>query len=593
MLAKKQKTAAGPRKTNAQGGTVRAGGIRQSALGSPPSFSELTQTDRRRVVTRIVSTLRRHGYLGRGKYDPVTRDVTLRERLYAETGGEETALTIDERNRLVALVRNLERNSEHMNGLLTQLDLNVVGTMGGKASFAFPTEYAESAKMLRAEFGNWARECEFFDGGTLQDLLKLAVRTKYITGRAVLLFDDGIVCDSGRVIMFEGDAIAGIERREFDKRFPDGWSQHQGLIKDEFGRTRGAFCSMSQRGVSTFPRLTDDKGRLAVWALVKDADVAWLDSPFCIYQHVKRINQVVSVPQVAPSVGSVMDLEALSKYELQSAKKNAQTVATVTQPEQNQAELSDGLDPNAQVPVSGEATDAEVDAAVQDAVGDADAETLELPEIEGAGAIYDVLPPGLKMELLNPTHPNANVIGMVTWIKQNASWANGVAGLFATGKADSSYSASLVEQAITWPKFEDEQQKLKTGILDWLVRRWAAWALRKGIIPANLPLPPDWIRSVEYSFPKKREPDAQKEQNAIQLGLRNFTMTLHEIYGPDWRERADRIAEELDYFRKRGIPHPSLVTASGQPIDGNSAADGGDEPLDPENPKPQGGEDAQ
>ena len=573
MLAKKQKTAAGPRKTNAQGGTVRAGGIRQSALGSPPSFSELTQTDRRRVVTRIVSTLRRHGYLGRGKYDPVTRDVTLRERLYAETGGEETALTIDERNRLVALVRNLERNSEHMNGLLTQLDLNVVGTMGGKASFAFPTEYAESAKMLRAEFGNWARECEFFDGGTLQDLLKLAVRTKYITGRAVLLFDDGIVCDSGRVIMFEGDAIAGIERREFDKRFPDGWSQHQGLIKDEFGRTRGAFCSMSQRGVSTFPRLTDDKGRLAVWALVKDADVAWIDSPFCIFQHIKRVNQVVSVPQVAPSVGSVMDLEALSKYELQSAKKNAQTVATGTQPEQNLQKLSDGLDPDAQVPVSDASTDAEVDAAVQDAVGDADAETLELPEIEGAGAIYDVLPPGLKMELLNPTHPNANVIGMVTWIKQNASWANGVAGLFATGKADSSYSASLVEQAITWPKFEDEQQKLKTGILDWLVRRWAAWAIRKGVIPSNLPLPRDWIRSVEYSFPKKREPDAQKEQSAISQSLRNFTLSLRDVYGPDWRERAKLIKEELDFFRDNGIPHPALITVSGQTINENLTTD--------------------
>ena len=530
----------------------------------PASFHDLAPAERVRVAGNIVRTLRRHGFLGRGKYDPVTRDSSLRERLYAEQGGEDTALTIEERNRLVALVRNLERNSDHLNGFLTQLDLNVVGTVGGKASFAFPPEFDESAKVLRAEFGNWARECEFIDGLPLQDLLRLAVRTKYITGRAVLLFDDGVICDSGKVVMFEGDAIAGIQKEEFEKRFPKGWSQHQGLIKDEFGRTRGAFCSMSQRGVSTFPKLVDEQGRLAVWALVRDADAAWLDSPFTIFQHVKRVNQVASVPCVAPSVGSVIDLEELTKYELQSAKKNAQTVATVTQPEASAADgIADGLDPDVRSPVAEGASDEEVAAAVSAATED-EGVALELPEIEGAGAIYDVLPPGLKMELLNPTHPNANVIGMVTWIKQNASWANGVAGLFATGKADNSYSASLVEQAITWPKFEQEQQALKLGILDWLIRRWAAWATRKGIIPANLKLPPNWIRAVEYAFPKKREPDGQKEQSAIRLGLQNFTLSLRDIYGPDWRERADRIREELNYFREAGIPHPGIVTASGQ-----------------------------
>lgn len=553
MAAKKRKTAAA-----AHGGRV-------------PKFAELSYGERVRVARGVIAGFRRVNYVARGKYDPVTTDAPIRERLYAETGGEDTALPISERNRLIALVRNLERNSEHINGLLTQLDLNVVGTTGGKASFAFPAGYEDSAHELRQLFGNWARECEFIDGYPLQEVLRLAVRTKYITGRAVLLFDDGIVCDSGKVIMFEGDAVADIKAAEFNARFPSNWTQHQGLIKDEFGRTRGALCSMSQRGCSTFERLVDEQGRLLVWALVKDAETAWIDSPFVIYQHVKRINQIASVPAVAPSVGSVMDLEALAKYELQSAKKAAQTLATVTQPEVSAETLSDGLDPNAQQPLAEDASDAELQEAIDTAVGDAANETaLSLPEIEGAGALYDVLPPGLKMELLNPTHPNANVIGMVTWIKQNASWSNGIAGLFATGKADSSYSASLVEQAITWPKFEAEQQQLKTGILDWLVRRWATWAMRKGIISRDIKLPPDWIRRVSYSFPKKREPDAQKEQNAIAQGLRNLTVSLRDIYGPDWRERTDEIAEEIEYFKARGVPHPALVTVSGQTVDGGN-----------------------
>lgn len=560
MATKRQRKATRPAKSSAV-----KGGLAHSTSALPPSFAALSHDERRRVVSRVIGTLRRNGYLGRGKYDSVTKDQSLRERLYAETGGEEKALTIDERNRLIALVRNLERNSDHINGFLTQLDLNVVGTVGGKASFSFPPEFAESAMELRAAFGNWARECEFFDGLPLQDLLKLALRTKYTTGRAVLLFDDGIVCDSGKVIMFEGDAVAGIDDAEFRSRFPEGWSQHQGLIKDEVGRTRGAFCSMSQRGCSVFPRLVDDHGRLSVWALVKDEATDWLDSPFAIFQHIKRINQIVSVPGLAPSVGTVMDLEALSKYELQSAKKAAQTLATVTQPEVDGDNLTDGLNPDAVAPIADDASESDVAAAVQDVVGDQQ-EELELPEIEGAGAIYDVLPPGLKMELLNPTHPNANVIGMVTWLKQNASWANGVASLFATGKADGSYSASLVEQAITWPKFEQEQQALKLGVLDWMVRRWAAWATRKGIISASMKLPPDWIRRVEYAFPRKREPDAQKEQAAINQGMRNFTTSLREIYGPEWRERVALLKEEIDLFRESGIPHPALITVSGQEI---------------------------
>ena len=572
MAAKRQRAAATPKAKTHRGSTSRTGG----RVGTPPPFAALAPEEKRRVVRKIVSTLRHSGWLGRGKYDAVTKDASLRERLFAETGGEETALTIEERNRLIALVRNLERNSDHINGFLTQLDLNVVGTMGGKASFAFPAGYEDAALTLRALFGNWARECEFIDGMPLQEVLKLAIRTKYITGRAVLLFDDGIVCDSGKVIMFEGDAVAGIADKEFKSRFPVGWSQHQGLIKDEFGRTRGAFCSMSQRGVSVFPRLTDEHGRLAVWALVKDEDAAWLDSPFTIFQHIKRINQIASVPGIAPSVGSVMDLEALTKYELQSAKKSAQTLATVTQPEGESDNIADGLDPSMSVPVE------DGEDGVAECVEECET-TLDLPEIEGAGAIYDVLPPGLKMELLNPTHPNTNVIGMVNWIKQNASWANGVAGLFATGKADSSYSASLVEQAITWPKFEDEQQKLKTGILDWMIRRWAAWAVRKGMIPSSLKLPPDWIRCVSYSFPKKREPDAQKEQTATQLGLKNLTMSLREIYGPDWKEHADLIAEELEYFRAKGIPHPALVTVSGQTINNNLTTEPNAVPTNQEN----------
>lgn len=460
-------------------------------------------------------------------------------------------------------MRNLDRNSDHLNGFLKQLELNVVGTIGGKASFSFPAEFADSAIELREAFANWARECEFFDGLPLQTMLKAMLRAKYTTGRCVLLFDDGIICDSGKVICFDGDATANIEEAEFAASFPAGWSQHQGLIKDEFGVTRGALVSFSQRGRDTF-RLLDDDGRLAVWSLIRDAGSTWGDAPFFLYQNTKRINQVVSVPGVAASVGSIMDLEALAKYEMQTAKKSAQTLATVTQ-EARTDNLTDGLDPNANVDIPDNATAEEIQAAV-DAMAEDGKQVLDLEAIEGAGTIYDILPPGLKMELLNPTHPNANVIGMVNWFKQCAAWANGTAGVFATGQANSSYSASLVEQAITWPMFEEEQQQIRFA-LDWMLARWSAWAVRRGIISSSLKLPAAWIRRVSYAFPVKREPDASKEQSAIAQGLKNCTMSLRDRFGADWREKLDLLQEELDYCRERGIPHPALQTVSGQIID--------------------------
>ena len=49
--------------------------------------------------------------------------------------------------------------------------------------------------------------------------------------------------------------------------------------------------------------------------------------------------------------------------------------------------------------------------------------------------------------------------------------------------------------------------------------------------------------------------------------LRNFTGSLAEYYGADWREKLAAIREELDYCRELGIPHPALQTVSGQMID--------------------------
>lgn len=48
---------------------------------SPAAFAKLSPADRRKVARRLVAGLRIAGFFGRGKYNPVTTEVTLRERL--------------------------------------------------------------------------------------------------------------------------------------------------------------------------------------------------------------------------------------------------------------------------------------------------------------------------------------------------------------------------------------------------------------------------------------------------------------------------------------------------------------------------------
>lgn len=543
----------------------------KSASRPPARFADLSPAQQRAVSIRIVSTLRRNGYLARAKYNPVSgKDQSLRAKLYAEKGGEECAVTTDERNRLIALARDMARNGETMSALMRQFDFNAVGTVGGKANFALGDGYAAESAALREAFAAWASSCEFFDGEDFQHILRMAMRSKLLTGRAGLIFDDGLVRDSGKLVLFEGDCVANIREKDFADRFPAGWSQHQGIIKDDVGVTRGCFVSFAQRGESVFS-LEDPSGRLAAWALVRGENQEWRDTPFTLFSHAWRINQTVAVPSVHASLGSMIDLEDLTKYEIQAAKKNAQTIATITgpAPESTASTLANsGLD-NDRVFDNPETAEAAADEAALEAAEDVP--TVQLDRIDGANVIYDILPPDAKMELLDTKHPNANMAEFVRWVAGRVGWSNGVGSVYATGKADASYTAFRGEQVMSWPAFENEQHLLETKVCDWVLRRWFDWATRKGVLP-KLNLPDGWMRRVSWKWPSMREVNRVDSANADTVEIRNCTTSLREKLGADWKERLLLFKEEIDFCRENGIPHPALQTVSGQIITADSAA---------------------
>lgn len=504
---------------------------------------------------------------GRGFYSPVFGpDQMNRPFIVAETGNELHQVTASERNRLIALARNTARNSERMQGILKQLDLNVIGDVGGKATFTFPEQFQREADTIHRAFADWAQEAEYFDDLNLQAILRLILRTLYIGGDLALVFDNRLTRgDTGQVICFEPDCIGNLAEADFKAYFP-GYTQHQGIVKDPNGKTVGVICSWTQRGQSEY-RLFDADGKRAAWVLLKKPGTKWEDSPFTILRDFHRVNQMRGASPLWSGLGTLADADSLQGFEVQASKRNAQIIATVeqTDSEAGEGEIAGELDPDATAPLAVDGDDFTQDAELAEMRAQ---ERLDLDDLSGkAGAIFDILPPGTKFSPIDAKHPNNNLVEFSRWLHSGAAYAAGLTSLFATGKADNSYSAAMAEMILAQTQFRVEFHRLECGFLDWAFAQWSRRAQSRGIIPTDDKLPPDWRRTcVKWQRPPERALNPVDEQNAIGLGLKNLTRNYHETLGPDWKRKLAETAEELKYCQELGIPDPRLQTASGQVI---------------------------
>lgn len=539
-------------------------------------FADLPAEEKRRIAATLLGAMKKAGYFGRGGYRTVSGpDQYNRPRVSAETEGEVGQLTIDERNRMIALARNAARNSERLEGILHQVEINVVGVDGGKAVFEFPAKYADAEKKIKSAFSGWCQEAEYFDDLDLQDILKLALRTQLLGGDLVLVFDDSLTAAStGQIIAFEPDCIGDLNG--FESRYPN-YKQYQGIIKNRNGKTVGVTVSWSQRGRSAYDAEGQD-GELAAWTLIKDEGQRWRESFFTIFRGVGRFNQMRGSSRLWPGLGTVSDMVDLQGFEVQAAKNGAQKIGQILQDEaKDEGAISAELDPDATAPIGSDDYSAMMEAA-EEAAEESEQMKLDVEEIHGAGVIYDVLPPGVKMELLDTKHPNDKLVEFSAWLHRGVGFSLGLGSIHSTGKADSSYSASQAEMVLAQLEFEDEFHKLEKYILDWALYNWSKWAQRQGLIPGDEKLPEDWRRTcIQWQRPVRRSLDPVKEQSALNSGLKNGTILYREKWGPDWKRKALHFGEEIEFFKAHGIPHLALQTVSGAEIETNAEENTGEE----------------
>ena len=191
-----------------------------------------------------------------------------------------------------------------------------------------------------------------------------------------------------------------------------------------------------------------------------------------------------------------------------------------------------------------------------------------------------------------------NIIAYVEHVTGVIGATRGLARVFATLKAQTSYTAFRGEQAMSEQSFRESRKDTERLVCDPIARLVIARALRLGLIKARLP--EGWEEMIAWTWPKMLEVNEKDAQSALKMKLENGVTSLTRELGPGEMERilAER-KREKELFDDAGLIYPGTVTVSGQRIEDGDDDDGGespDEPLEPLDPddsqKNQGGENA-
>ena len=532
------------------------------------TWASLSPAQRNAVARKLaggVMGLVNLAHFGRG-YEAVTSPFsTQRRAAMVETSGEDKQLSPTQRNQLVNLSRDMMRNAPERVSQDQQLRVNTVGWEGGKLYASFPEGYGAAAEEVMHYFNKvWAIKAEFTFRKNFNWILKTALTAQDVGGNVVLVFDDGILTGgkgTGRVRGFEADEIAEIPQTEFEKRFPKSWTQSRGFVYNESGMFCGLFVSTSQRGKAVF----DPSAGFMTLRLDPFDDETTPN--FILLGDMRRFNQGRAVSPLVSALTALVDLHETVASEAQAAKLNAQMVGQILESESAEPdEGASGFD------------DREVADATQAAPENVKFTTKELKAI---GAHFDQMPPGLKCELLDTKRPNLNIIAYVEHVTGVIGATRGLARVYATLKAQTSYTAFRGEQAMSEQSFREARKEMERTVCDPIARLVIARAVRQGLIEAELP--EHWEEMLAWTWPKMIEVNEKDAQSALKMKLENGITSLTRELGPGEMERilAER-KREKQLFDDAGLIYPGTVTAAGQIVDEGGDENQDEEPLDPE-----------
>ena len=472
------------------------------------------------------------------KWD-ATETNTLRRQPVIERKDEGGIYDQSKRLKGCNIGRDLERNYSPAKGILHQFRVNVVGSQG-KVRIN-----AEGAKDHTNWFNEvWSKDCDFRDDVHWSTQLQNILASELREGDLLVVFDDGVIENSGKLITWEADQICSVSEDVMKAKGydPKSFTNDNGIIRDKWGRIV-AYCVTGERGAG----MMNDPEKVSVF---KREDARLVKMPW-------RVNQGRGTPALLTSASNFTDLYELIASELQSAKRAAKQYAFVKRDNavtnwDSPASASEWLPEN-----DGKtASDVANEGANQTTHTARNYESLET----FTGGLMDYLQPEDAVEFPKLDHPNSELAPFVEAVLGFGGSSIGLARAYTILRADSSYTAFRGDMILSWVTFYFMQKYLERTICDWVAVKAVNWAMARGELGM---LPEGWERTISWNWPTMPEVDQLDYENAIAQSLKNGTTDFAKLLGPDWESRLESLAAQIEVVRKLNIPLSVLEMKSG------------------------------
>lgn len=489
-----------------------------------------------------ICTLERHAKV-LAKYD-ATEPNKQRRQAHVEATGEETIFDMARRLKGCNIGRDLERNYSPAKSLFHQLRVNVVGSLG-KIQVNVPGEQGKAATEWFNEV--WSKDCDFRDDCDWSTMLQNIVASVPREGDCLAVFDDNLIDDTGKLLMFEADQIAPLADDALKaSKFKDA-KQDNGIMRDKWGRVLG-YVTSGKRGLQTLS--------------IADSPTVWARGDARLISNPWRLNQGRGVPSVITPASNFIDLYEILSSELATTKraskqyayiKRADAVSDYDNPVSGVAFLPENTGKDAARVATEGANEAT-------AIGSRNYEAIEAL----TGGYTDYIDTKDDIQIPDMNHPNTQLAQFLETVQGYGGAALGLARAYTILRADSSYTAFRGDMIMTWVTFYWLQKWLERRAADWVARKALTWAIRKKQIA---PLAPGWDRKLSWTWPRMPEVNQLDAENAIAAALKNGTTDYGQLLGPDWRRRLESLAEQIKTVRELLLPLRVLETASGGQLD--------------------------
>jgi len=450
---------------------------------------------------------------------------------------------------LLNLCRDIERNYSQAKSILHQIAMNVIGP---SPKMQLNTDDPFGEEVTEWINSDWMKNCDFRGERRFAKLAQLTCKQKKREGDLLVMFDDDMILDSGKIIFFEADQICDVTGSLADQYKAAGWTQQDGIILDQWGREVG-YVTTTKRGQTSVDG--------------KDATVFSRDPDNPSENMVKlireeyRINQGRGVSALSASVSDYVDCYEMRSKELQSAKVAAGQFATVKRKEAIENFDDPRMDPDNENPSDQDPDYDYTDAATtlpEEQDKPANYERLE----KLTGGYTEYLDADDEVEYHDFNRPNVSMKDFITFVVDSGGSAMGIAHAYSQLKADTSYTAFRGDMVMTWAgAFYPEQKDMEHDFLDWSTIRAIRWKIKhKGF--KNKPTE-NWERKISWILPKMPFIKELEERKANAQALKNGETTFSELLGPNWLKKFDQLEKELQAIVKKGLPLEILETKSG------------------------------